>query len=142
MEKKAAYFHMVAWSLPLVLTITTMALGEIDGNSVTGICFVGNANNEYRAGFLLLPVAIALTVGSVFLFKGENCRSITRTILGEGEGKKWESKCKEAWSKSESGIVLQLRCVAGYEAWELASIHNLTIGDAGCARRRRLGKPI
>ncbi|CAB0012230.1 unnamed protein product, partial [Nesidiocoris tenuis] len=70
MEKKAAYFHMVAWSLPLVLTITTMALGEIDGNSVTGICFVGNANNEYRAGFLLLPVAIALTVGSVFLFKG------------------------------------------------------------------------
>uniref|UniRef100_A0A0K8S5C7 Protein smoothened n=1 Tax=Lygus hesperus TaxID=30085 RepID=A0A0K8S5C7_LYGHE len=70
MEKKAAYFHMVAWSFPLVLTIATMALGEIDGNSVTGICFVGYANDEYRAGFLLVPVAIALAVGTAFLFKG------------------------------------------------------------------------
>ncbi|XP_014239427.1 protein smoothened [Cimex lectularius] len=70
MDKKGAYFHMVAWSLPLVLTITTMALGEIDGDSVTGICFVGTVNDEYRAGFLLLPVAAALTIGTYFLAKG------------------------------------------------------------------------
>ncbi|KAK9504914.1 hypothetical protein O3M35_009082 [Rhynocoris fuscipes] len=70
MEKKGAYFHLVAWSLPLVLTITTMALGEIDGDGVTGICFVGSANKEYRAGFLLLPVAAALIVGTYFLSKG------------------------------------------------------------------------
>lgn len=70
MEKKGAYFHLVAWSLPLVLTITTMALGEIDGDAVTGICFVGSANKEYRAGFLLLPVAAALFVGTYFLSKG------------------------------------------------------------------------
>lgn len=28
-DKKAAYFHLVAWSLPLILTITTMAFGEV-----------------------------------------------------------------------------------------------------------------
>lgn len=71
MEKKGAYFHLVAWSLPLVLTIATMALGEIDADSVAGICFVGYVNMEYRAGFLLLPVFIALTIGSVFMVKGK-----------------------------------------------------------------------
>ncbi|CAG2055207.1 unnamed protein product [Timema podura] len=53
MDKKGAYFHLVAWSLPLILTITTMALGEIDGNSVVGICFVGYRNQAARAGLLL-----------------------------------------------------------------------------------------
>jgi smoothened protein len=70
MEKKGAYFHLVAWSSPLVLTITTMALGEIDGNSVAGICFVGYVNPEYRAGFLLLPLIVALSIGTYFMAKG------------------------------------------------------------------------
>uniref|UniRef100_A0A1B6DDX7 Protein smoothened n=1 Tax=Clastoptera arizonana TaxID=38151 RepID=A0A1B6DDX7_9HEMI len=70
MDKKGAYFHLVAWSLPLVLTITTMALGEIDGNSVSGVCFVGSINHIYRGIFLLLPVFAALCVGGFFLFKG------------------------------------------------------------------------
>lgn len=73
MDKKGAYFHLVAWSLPLVLTITTMALGEIDGNSVSGVCFVGTINHAYRAGFLLVPVFAALTVGGYFLSKGNSC---------------------------------------------------------------------
>lgn len=70
MDKKGAYFHLVAWSLPLVLTITTMALGEIDGNSVAGVCFVGTINHAYRASFFLLPVFAALMVGGYFLSKG------------------------------------------------------------------------
>ncbi|KAG8243118.1 hypothetical protein J6590_052375 [Homalodisca vitripennis] len=69
MDKKGAYFHLVAWSLPLVLTITTMALGEIDGNSVAGVCFVGSINHEYRAVFFLFPVFAALSIGGYFLFK-------------------------------------------------------------------------
>ncbi|XP_075238286.1 smoothened, frizzled class receptor [Lycorma delicatula] len=70
LQKKGAYFHLVAWSLPLVLTITTMAFGEIDGNSVVGICFVGYINHIYRISLLLVPVFIALSVGGYFLLKG------------------------------------------------------------------------
>lgn len=70
-DKKSAYFHMVAWSLPLVLTITTMALGEIDGDSVAGICFVGYVNQAARAGFLLGPITAVLIVGGYFLSRGE-----------------------------------------------------------------------
>ncbi|XP_012263343.2 protein smoothened isoform X2 [Athalia rosae] len=69
-DKKGAYFHLIAWCLPLVLTVTIMALGEIDGNSVTGICFVGYANHMVRAWFLLGPVLAVLLVGGYFLSRG------------------------------------------------------------------------
>ncbi|XP_063227815.1 protein smoothened isoform X2 [Bacillus rossius redtenbacheri] len=69
-DKKGAYFHMVAWSLPLVFTITTMALGEIDGSSMAGICFVGYRNHAARAGLLLVPLVAMLVVGGFFLLKG------------------------------------------------------------------------
>lgn len=70
-DKKRAYFHLVAWSLPLVLTITTMALGEIDGDSISGICFVGHVNPAARAGLLLGPLGGVLIVGGFFLFRGK-----------------------------------------------------------------------
>lgn len=69
-DKKRAYFHLIAWCLPLVLTVTIMALGEIDGNSVTGICFVGYNNHIVRALFLLGPVLIVVLVGGYFLTRG------------------------------------------------------------------------
>ncbi|XP_022199353.2 protein smoothened [Nilaparvata lugens] len=69
MDKKGAYFHLVAWSLPLVLTITTMASGEIDGNSVVGICFVGYINHAFRIGLLIVPASIAYFIGGYFIFK-------------------------------------------------------------------------
>ncbi|XP_030040385.1 protein smoothened isoform X2 [Manduca sexta] len=69
-DKKAAYFHLVAWSLPLILTITTMAFGEVDGSSVTGVCFVGYVNHSMRAALLLAPLAVVLTLGGYFLLRG------------------------------------------------------------------------
>ncbi|XP_046969794.1 protein smoothened isoform X1 [Vanessa cardui] len=69
-DKKAAYFHLVAWSLPLILTITTMAFGEVDGNSVTGVCFVGYVNHPMRAAMLLAPLSIVLLLGGYFLLRG------------------------------------------------------------------------
>ncbi|XP_014371325.2 protein smoothened isoform X2 [Papilio machaon] len=69
-DKKAAYFHLVAWSLPLVLTITTMAFGEVDGSSVTGICFVGYVNHPMRAALLLAPLSVVLILGGYFLLRG------------------------------------------------------------------------
>lgn len=69
-DKKRAYFHLVAWSLPLILTITTMALGEIDGDYVTGICFVGMVNATARTGFLLVPLAISVIISGYITVKG------------------------------------------------------------------------
>ncbi|XP_025831873.1 protein smoothened [Agrilus planipennis] len=69
-DKKRAYFHLVAWSLPLILTITTMALGEIDGDYVLGICFVGFVNPAARAGLLLAPLAVTMVVAGYIITRG------------------------------------------------------------------------
>lgn len=69
-DKKAAYFHLVAWSLPLVLTIATMAVGEVDGSSVTGVCFVGYVSHAMRAALLLAPLGVVLVLGGYFLLRG------------------------------------------------------------------------
>ncbi|XP_056644172.1 protein smoothened [Diorhabda carinulata] len=69
-DRKRAYFHLVAWSFPLILTITTMAIGEIDGDYVTGICFVGFVTKAARAGLLLTPLAAAMIASGYIIVKG------------------------------------------------------------------------
>nr|CAD7456561.1 unnamed protein product [Timema tahoe] len=95
MDKKGAYFHLVAWSLPLILTITTMALGEIDGNSVVGICFVGYRNQAARAGLLLGPLAAMVLVGGYFLSRGKGGISSAWSHGVQDEGK---GGISSAWS--------------------------------------------
>uniref|UniRef100_T1ISZ0 G-protein coupled receptors family 2 profile 2 domain-containing protein n=1 Tax=Strigamia maritima TaxID=126957 RepID=T1ISZ0_STRMM len=64
---KTAYFHLAAWCLPFVLTLTVLALGQIDGDSESGICFVGSVNMWFRIGFVVLPIFSAACVGGFFL---------------------------------------------------------------------------
>ncbi|XP_037786917.1 smoothened homolog isoform X1 [Penaeus monodon] len=69
LERRAAYFHLIAWSLPLVLTITIMALAEVEADSLAGICFLSSAIH-IRIGFLLLPVILIVIIGGFFLGRG------------------------------------------------------------------------
>lgn len=45
-------------------------LYQVDGDSVSGICFVGYKNYRYRAGFVLAPIGLVLIVGGYFLIRG------------------------------------------------------------------------
>lgn len=47
-----------------------MALCEIDGDYVTGICFVGFVNSAARTGLLLAPLTAAMVVSSYIIIKG------------------------------------------------------------------------
>ena len=89
-SSKAAYFHLVSWSVPLVLTITCMALAQVrrphyiffcyernckpfprfqvEAQSPHGICFVTNSI-AVRSGFVLAPVALLLSLGHIFLYR-------------------------------------------------------------------------
>ena len=69
-DKKNSCFHMLAWCLPIILTVCLMSMGEIDGNYTTGICFVGYINHTVRAWFLLGPAFIVILVGGYFLSRG------------------------------------------------------------------------
>lgn len=46
-----------------------MVLGEIDGDSVTGTCFVGINNKIYRIIFVLLPVFVSVVIGLFYLIR-------------------------------------------------------------------------
>uniref|UniRef100_A0A4W3JHJ9 Protein smoothened n=1 Tax=Callorhinchus milii TaxID=7868 RepID=A0A4W3JHJ9_CALMI len=67
---KTSYFHLVTWSIPFILTVTILALAQVDGDSVSGICFVGYKNYHFRAGFVLAPIGLVLVVGGYFLIRG------------------------------------------------------------------------
>ncbi|KAK7076484.1 hypothetical protein SK128_007506 [Halocaridina rubra] len=69
LERKAAYFHLISWSLPLVLTITIMALAEVEADSLVGICFLSRTIH-IRIFFLLLPMVIIVAAGGFFLVQG------------------------------------------------------------------------
>ncbi|XP_077990386.1 protein smoothened-like [Glandiceps talaboti] len=70
LQGKTSYFHIISWSIPLVLVIVILAVGEVDGDSVSGICFVGYKNHFFRAGFVLAPIAVVLLCGGFFLISG------------------------------------------------------------------------
>ncbi|KAK2519345.1 Smo [Columba livia] len=67
---KTSYFHLITWSIPFVLTVAILAVAQVDGDSVSGICFVGYKNYRYRAGFVLAPIGLVLVVGGYFLIQG------------------------------------------------------------------------
>ncbi|NWR81257.1 SMO protein, partial [Centropus unirufus] len=67
---KTSYFHLITWSIPFVLTVAILAVAQVDGDSVSGICFVGYKNYRYRAGFVLAPIGLVLIVGGYFLIQG------------------------------------------------------------------------
>lgn len=69
LERRAAYFHLLSWSLPLVLTITIMALAQVEADSVAGVCFL-SSSIYIRIFFLLLPIIVVVFVGGFFLVRG------------------------------------------------------------------------
>ncbi|XP_076056128.1 smoothened, frizzled class receptor isoform X2 [Oratosquilla oratoria] len=68
LERRAAYFHLIAWSLPLVLTITLMALAEVRADSMAGICFL-STGVHIRVGFLIVPVVLIICTSGYFLIQ-------------------------------------------------------------------------
>ncbi|CAB3996833.1 smoothened homolog [Paramuricea clavata] len=70
LSSKAVYFHLMSWIPPLVLTCVVISLAQVDGNSLSGICFVGYRNMEMRIYFLLAPLGINLAISGTFLTRG------------------------------------------------------------------------
>lgn len=72
-EKKALLFHACAWGVPGILTVSLLAMNKIEGDSVSGVCFVGLYNLTALRWFLLLPLGLDVLVrtAAVLLSRGE-----------------------------------------------------------------------
>ncbi|VDM09453.1 unnamed protein product [Wuchereria bancrofti] len=66
----ANYFHFIAWSLPATQTIAVLIFGAVDGDPLSGICYVGNTNVDYLKTFVFAPLTIYLIIGVCFLVVG------------------------------------------------------------------------
>ena len=63
-------YHFLAWGIPTVQTIIAMAVQLVDGDQLSGICFIGNSSNIGLAVFVFVPLVVYLGVGMVFLTIG------------------------------------------------------------------------
>jgi len=57
-EHQSQYFHLISWSVPAVMTISVLALGKIEGDPLSGVCFVGQYDTVSLQTFLLWPQLI------------------------------------------------------------------------------------
>ncbi|CDQ84740.1 unnamed protein product [Oncorhynchus mykiss] len=80
-EANSQYFHLAAWAVPAVKTITILAMGQVDGDLLTGVCYVGIYSVDSLRGFVLAPLFVYLFIGTSFLLAGFVSLFRIRTIM-------------------------------------------------------------
>ncbi|XP_041421041.1 frizzled-3-like isoform X3 [Xenopus laevis] len=69
-EKKALLFHASAWGIPGTLTIILLAMNKIEGDNISGVCFVGLYDVHALRYFVLAPLCLDVVVGVSLLLAG------------------------------------------------------------------------
>ncbi|XP_067840258.1 frizzled-3 [Heptranchias perlo] len=69
-EKKALLFHASAWGIPGTLTIVLLAMNKIEGDNISGVCFVGLYDVNALRYFVLAPLCLYVVVGVSLLLAG------------------------------------------------------------------------
>ncbi|KFW85240.1 Frizzled-3, partial [Manacus vitellinus] len=69
-EKKALLFHASARGIPGTLTIILLAMNKIEGDNISGVCFVGLYDVDALRYFVLAPLCLYVVVGVSLLLAG------------------------------------------------------------------------
>ena len=81
------YFHLAAWLVPSIKSIAVLAMSSVDGDAVSGICYVGNQNLNNLRGFVIAPLFVYLLLGTSFLLAGfVSLFRIRNVIKQQGRG--------------------------------------------------------
>jgi frizzled protein 5/8 len=64
------YFHFVAWLIPTVQTMAILAMAAIDGDPVSGLCSVGNHDNNILNIFVIAPLLVYTMLSLTFFAAG------------------------------------------------------------------------
>lgn len=80
-EANSQYFHLAAWAVPAIKTISILAIGQIEGDLLSGVCYVSLSNLDPLRGFVLAPLFIYLFIGTSFLLAGFVSLFRIRTIM-------------------------------------------------------------
>ena len=66
----SSYFHLAAWAIPAIKTIVILTMRRVDGEELTGLCYVGNQDKASMVGFVLAPLLAYLFIGTIFILAG------------------------------------------------------------------------
>lgn len=80
-ESNSQYFHLAAWAVPAIKTIAILAMGEVDGDTLSGVCTTGLSDVDALRGFILAPLVVYLIIGTSFLLAGFVSLFRIRTIM-------------------------------------------------------------
>ena len=60
-------YHSLAWTLPALQTLAALVMRAVDADELTGICYVGSQDDNNLLRFVIIPMAIYLTTGILFI---------------------------------------------------------------------------
>ncbi|XP_075405530.1 frizzled-6 [Tenrec ecaudatus] len=69
-EQKAVWFHAAAWGMPGFLTVMLLAMNKVEGDNISGVCFVGLYDLDASRYFVLLPLCVCVFLGLSLLLAG------------------------------------------------------------------------
>ncbi|XP_071253058.1 frizzled-6-like isoform X1 [Salvelinus alpinus] len=84
-EKKAVWFHSAAWGIPGALTVMLLALNKVEGDNISGVCFVGLYDLDALRYFVLAPLCIGVVVGLSLLLAGIVSLNNVRQVIQHDE---------------------------------------------------------
>lgn len=66
----SVFYHLAAWLIPTAKSMAALWLSSVDGDSISGLCYVGNQNLGNLRGYVLAPLFVYLILGTSFLLGG------------------------------------------------------------------------
>lgn len=90
----ARFFHLISWTIPGFLTIYLSVIGNIEGDSLTGTCYVSMTDQESIRAFVVYPTLTCLALGLVFLSLGFKSLWDSRETLRREYGKQTDEHHK------------------------------------------------
>ena len=83
-ERNCQYYHLAAWAVPAIMTIAILAMGKVEGDVLSGVCYVGLWDPVSLRAFVLAPLVVCLVLGVSFLLLGFDSLFRIRTIMKHG----------------------------------------------------------
>jgi len=87
-EKHSTLYHIVALLLPALQTTAAVLHRKVEGDNITGLCYVGIYDTVGVKYLLLVPMAVYLSIGIIILFTGFFCLNRVRKSLNNDEDNK------------------------------------------------------
>ncbi|XP_042280044.1 frizzled-6-like [Thunnus maccoyii] len=84
-EKKAVWFHSAAWGIPGALTVMLLALNKVEGDNISGVCFVGLYDLDALRYFVLAPLCVGVIVGLFLILAGIVSLNNVRQVIQHDE---------------------------------------------------------